>query len=53
MQFISDAHTPKNVLLTAIKKPNKPVVVDEIDAKISALKSTFGIKEHYLEGLLG
>lgn len=52
MQFISDVHTPKNVLITAIKKPGKVVSNPEIIQKIVQLKEQFGIKEHYLETLL-
>lgn len=52
MQFISDVHTPKNVLITAIRKPGKVVSNPEILQKIASLKELFGIKEHYLETLL-
>ncbi|WP_245586346.1 class I SAM-dependent methyltransferase [Olivibacter sitiensis] len=54
VQFVSDAHTPKNVMLTGIKQ-KKEIVESrkaEILAEISALKSYFGISTHYLEQLL-
>ena len=46
--FISDAHTPKNIMITAQKKYtsiNEQVQLE----KINKLKSMFGIKTHYLE----
>ena len=51
-EFISTEHTAKNVMITAItskKEAPKQKVLD----KIAALKAGFGIREHYLEGLLG
>ena len=50
-EFISTEHTAKNVMITAItskKEAPKQKVLD----KIAALKAGFGIREHYLEGLL-
>lgn len=52
-EFVSDAHTPKNVLIVGEKKTNisqerKEIVLE----KIKSSKSFFGIKEHYLEGLM-
>jgi hypothetical protein len=49
-EFISSEHTPKNLLITAVKKrkafdPTKM-------AEIETLKSLFGIKYHHLQGLL-
>lgn len=52
-EFISDTHTPKNVMITGIKKTiteeRKKVILSEINSA----KSWFGIKEHHLEKLLG
>jgi hypothetical protein len=50
-EFISTEHTAKNVMITAItskKEAPKQKVLD----KIAALKTGFGIREHYLEHLL-
>lgn len=50
-EFISDAHTPKNVMIVGEKKiisePEKLAVLD----KIIAAKKYFGINQHYLETL--
>lgn len=51
-QFISDAHTPKNVLVVGIKSPNAPSKKEEILAKLKATKEYFGIEYHHLEKLL-
>ncbi len=51
--FIEEENTPKNVLI--VGKRTKSTVKDYQDnvQKISELKKLFGIKEHYLETLLG
>jgi hypothetical protein len=50
-EFISDAHTAKNVLIMAVK--NKKTLSSAHQAKIrdeiEALKKIFGIRQHYLE----
>ncbi len=50
-EFISDAHTAKNVMITAVKKSVSDTRRKEIAAEIAALKKTFGIAQHYLETL--
>ncbi|HTM78026.1 MAG TPA: methyltransferase, partial [Devosia sp.] len=50
-EFISDAHTPKNVLIVA-EKQAKPADAQAIAAKIAATKAFFGIDYHHLERLL-
>jgi SAM-dependent methyltransferase len=50
-QFISDAHTPKNVLVVGIKGTTSPQRQAEIKAKIAETKAFFGIGYHYLERL--
>lgn len=50
-QFISDAHTPKNVLVVGIKNPNAVFKKEEILAKLKATKEYFGIEYHHLERL--
>ena len=52
-EFISDAHTPKNVMLVGMKNPKTTKSSPEILSKIKASKSYFGIERHHLEGLLG
>jgi hypothetical protein len=50
--FIATEHTPKNVMIVAIKADqpitNKPEYLDKVDG----LKKLFNIKTHYLETLL-
>lgn len=49
-EFISSEHTPKNLLITAVKK-RKTFDPTKI-AEIEALKTLFGIKYHHLQRLL-
>lgn len=58
-EFISDAHTPKNVLVVGVKKSPKSFVgslwneeQNMILQKIKASKAYFGIGYHHLEKLL-
>ena len=52
-QFISDAHTPKNVLVVGEKKAINPQRQQEILAKIQETKAYFGVGYHHLEKLMG
>ncbi|WP_410220422.1 class I SAM-dependent methyltransferase [Pedobacter sp.] len=53
-EFVSDVHTPKNVLVVGIKNKNQDVKTkDETLQKIKATKAYFGIGYHHLERLLG
>ena len=52
-QFISDAHTPKNVLVVGEKRRNTTPDKAAILAKIQDSKSYFGIDYHHLEKLMG
>jgi len=52
-EFISDAHTPKNVLVVGKKRKNAEVNQAAILTKINEIKAYFGIRYHYLEVLLG
>lgn len=48
-EFVSTEHTGKNLMIVGTKsKPNMEAL-----QKVEAIKQTFGIREHYLEGLLG
>ncbi|MEZ4983820.1 MAG: hypothetical protein R2795_02085 [Saprospiraceae bacterium] len=46
-EFIDTAHTPKNVMITAVKSRPRPTEQAEIDA----LKALFGIERFHLEEL--
>ncbi len=52
-QFVSDAHTPKNVMIVGEKKLKTPQQKEAILVKIAQVKSFFGIEQHYLESVLG
>lgn len=51
-QFVSDAHTPKNVLVVGVKKAVDPERQALIKTKIQESKAYFGIGYHHLERLL-
>jgi 2-polyprenyl-3-methyl-5-hydroxy-6-metoxy-1,4-benzoquinol methylase len=51
-EFISDAHTPKNVMIVAVKQDQPAKNVGKLKASIEATKAQFGIKTHQLEKLL-
>jgi SAM-dependent methyltransferase len=52
--FVSDAHTPKNVMIVATlpTRPKKPEDIAALKAALATTKSQFGISIHYLETLL-
>jgi SAM-dependent methyltransferase len=50
-EFISNEHTRKNVMLVGTKSSKKADSI-KVDSKITDLKNTFQIDEHYLETLL-
>lgn len=50
-EFIADAHTHKNVMITGTKKPSGDSNQDAL-TQISELKKAFGIKYFYLEDIL-
>ena len=51
-QFISDAHTLKNVLVVGIKGKINPKKQAEILEKLKVTKAYFGIGFHHLERLV-
>lgn len=51
-EFISTEHTAKNVMITAVGSPREVRREKEALEKVKALKTGFGIGEHYLEKLL-
>ncbi len=54
-EFISDAHTPKNVMIVATKlaAPLKEKEIAALRASLQQTKTDFGIEAHQLEKLLG
>jgi len=50
-EFISDAHTPKNVLVVGVKTKEQLIAKEEILEKIKRTKAYFGIEYHHLEKL--
>jgi SAM-dependent methyltransferase len=51
-EFVSDAHTPKNNLIVAEKDGRVGRDREAVLAQIGEIKAMFGIRQHYLEGLL-
>ncbi len=51
-EFISDAHTPKNVLVVGTKNKHINIHSEKIIAQIKTIKTYFGIDYHHLEKLL-
>ncbi len=49
VEFISDAHTHKNVMIIATKSTVSEEQKQKILAQLEALKTFFGIKQHYIE----
>lgn len=52
-EFISDAHTPKNVLVVGVKNKRNVQGQEVILKKIKAAKEYFGIGYHHLERIMG
>ncbi len=52
VEFISDQHTPKNVMIIAEKSEQIKLHEQSVLAEISAAKQLFGIEQHYLEAAL-
>jgi SAM-dependent methyltransferase len=52
-EFISDSHTPKNVMIVGTRKKTSAEHKAEILAEIIKAKQFFGIHQHYLERVLG
>jgi len=52
-EFIATEHTPKNIMIAAVKKAATEQADPEILKRIDALKKMFGIGYHHLERLLG
>ena len=54
-EFVSPEHTAKNVMLIATRPPGKtvaPPLRAELEQRIAALKSFYGIERHHLETVL-
>jgi 16S rRNA G527 N7-methylase RsmG len=52
-EFISDAHTPKNVLIVGTKNANASNRSKAVLNKIKETKAYFGIEHHHLERMMG
>ncbi len=52
-EFISDAHTPKNVMIVGIRNPKSTITDKHILQKIKDAKAYFGIEYHHLEKIMG
>ena len=52
-EFISDAHTPKNVMIIGIKNPKVVISDPQILTRIKDAKAYFGIEYHHLEKMMG
>lgn len=51
-EFINSSHTPKNLMITAIKKRNAQPKNEQSWNDVVTLKKQFGVTRHYLEDLL-
>lgn len=51
-EFISTEHTPKNAMITAVRRPLSDKQRNNAWLQVQDLKKQFGIKEHRLEKLL-
>ncbi len=51
-EFISDAHTPKNVMIVATRNPKAKRHDQSLREKISETKTYFGIQHHHLEQIM-
>ncbi|WP_031527098.1 class I SAM-dependent methyltransferase [Dyadobacter crusticola] len=52
-EFVSDVHTPKNVMVVGVKDPGAKSDRDAILQKIKSAKEYFGIGYHHLERIAG
>lgn len=53
LEFVSDTHTPKNVMIVGVRKNVDQGRQQETLNKLKAIKSYFGINYHHLERLTG
>lgn len=53
MQFVSDSHTPKNIMIVGVKKTISTKKQAIIKDKLLSLKKYFGIQEQHLERISG
>ena len=51
-EFIETEHTPKNVMISAVRQKNDNKGSARVFERIEALKAMFGIRSHHLEVLL-
>lgn len=48
-EFVSSEHTDKNILITAVRKNNKPTQNVHVKEDILTIKQTYGISDYYLD----
>lgn len=53
LQFISDQHTPKNIMIIGEKIPVNSQRQQQLLEKLQSIKSYFGLSYHHLEQLVG
>ncbi len=51
-EFIDTEHTPKNIMITAIKRKKSTKSQDDFVSQIQEIKENFGIANHYLQDLM-
>ena len=51
-EFISDTHTPKNVMITAVRQAVSDKRAAALRGSLEGTKAQFGIGRHYLESAL-
>jgi len=51
-EFISDSHTPKNVMIVATKAKKSEIQKQKLLQKIAQAKNFFGVEDHHLEKIL-
>lgn len=52
-EFVNSDHTPKNLMITAVKKRESVADAPGAWKEVEALKKLFGLSHHHLEQLLG
>jgi hypothetical protein len=54
VEFVGSEHTPKNLMLAAVREPSPPTAAERAErrAAIDAFRTFFGIEHHALDPLL-
>ena len=51
-EFVNSEHTPKNLMITAVKKRDSAASIPGAWAEVEALMQTYGVEYHHLQRLL-